>query len=151
MFKKLAGVALRQAGILVGLAMVPAVLTIALDWQWKAPEEFKELGISEAQLLMREIVWVDVRNQERFTQERVRGAIGFDEADPATALKNLRAERTPSKKLVVYGEGSGSERAVRVARLLKKELETKNVLLLKGGWAAWPRGSQTVQRGVDVQ
>ena len=109
------------------------------------------MGIEEARLLMREIIWVDVRNQERFTQERVIGAIAFDDANLPAALKSLRAERTPTKKLVVYGEGAGSERAVRVARLLKKELETKNVLLLKGGWAAWPRGSETVQRGAAVQ
>jgi len=153
MIKKLAGTALRQAGILVGSAMVPAILTIALDWQWKAPAEFQEFSNAEAQLLKREIIWVDVRNPERFTQERVTGAIAFDDANPAAALKSLRAEWAPSKKLVVYGEGAGSERAVRVARLLKKEFETKNVLLLRGGWAAWPRGSETdtVKRGAAVK
>ncbi|NBV85123.1 MAG: hypothetical protein EBS01_02395 [Verrucomicrobia bacterium] len=151
MRRTLWGAAVRQTGVLLGLATIPAVLAIASDWHWKAPTEFRELSAGEARLLMPEIIWVDARNGERFTQQRVPGAIAFDEVNPALALERIRAAWTPSKTLVVYGEGAGSERASRIARVLKGEFKTQKVRLLRGGWAAWPREPETVQSGADVK
>jgi hypothetical protein len=43
------------------------------------------------------------------------------------------------QRIVIYGEGTGSDRALQVARKLRKDLDPPRILLLEGGWAAWPR------------
>ena len=93
----------------------------------------------QAQTRVREFTWVDVRSAERFEKAHIPGAVSFDEADFSEGLERIKGFRMGGKKIVVYGEGTGSERALRVARLLKKELQTKDIALLEGGWAAWPR------------
>jgi hypothetical protein len=55
------------------------------------------------------------------------------------SLEAVRRVWKSNRKLGVYGEGIGSDRAERVAKLLKTELGTREVYLLEGGWAAWPR------------
>ena len=83
--------------------------------------------------------WVDVRSPERFEQAHVPGAIHFEESNASEGMERLKRAHAPGNKIVVYGEGTGSDRALRVARFLKKEMATKEILLLEGGWAAWPR------------
>lgn len=144
MIPKLIRAAIRQTLILLGLAGIPSLLTVVFDWKWQAPTEFVELSALQTQRQMADLLWVDVRDPERFEQGHVRGAITFEETTPEPALDRLRTEWKPGRGIIVYGEGSGSERAVRVGRLLKREFHTQNVLLLKGGWAAWPR-----ERGIE--
>ena len=93
----------------------------------------------EARAHVREYTWVDVRSAERFEKAHIPDAISFDESNISEGLERVKAIRVRGGKIVVYGEGTGSDRAARVARLLKKELQTKDIALLEGGWAAWPR------------
>jgi rhodanese-related sulfurtransferase len=129
----------RQVFVLSVIALVPGALSVVFDWQWKAPAEFHELSSRDAQRQMNKLCWVDVRDPERFERGHVAGAVCFDEKMPAPAMQRLRSIWTPAFTFVVYGEGAGSERAERAARLLKTEFHTKAVWLLQGGWAAWPR------------
>ena len=82
---------------------------------------------------------MDVRSHERYENGHIENAFPFDEAHPNEDLIKLRGIFRASKKIVVYGEGAGSDRALRVARTLKKELGVKDIYLLEGGWATWPR------------
>jgi len=88
---------------------------------------------------MNSFVWVDVRNPERFESAHIPDAIPFDEANATEGLARIKSVLGAGKKVVVYGEGTGSDRALRVARMIKQELRTKEVALLEGGWASWPR------------
>ncbi|RFC46049.1 MAG: Rhodanese-related sulfurtransferase [Verrucomicrobia bacterium] len=125
--------------MLLCIAFVPAAATLHFDLKWKPPAEFRDLKSLEARDRQYEFVWIDVRQKERFDSNHIPGAISFDENEAALALESVRLVWTPGKKIVVYGEGTGSDRALRVARLIQKEFKTKDVYLLEGGWAAWPR------------
>jgi len=153
MIRKLIKATAKQVIILLGLAGIPALLTVVFDWEWKTPAEFVELSAAQSERQMEELLWVDVRDPDRFEQAHVRGAIAFQEGTPGPALDRLRERWMPGKRIIVYGEGSGSERAIRAGRLLKREFHTQSVFLLKGGWAAWPRerGIESIPQTVSPQ
>ena len=130
---------MKQAALLACCAALPAAATLYFDLRWKLPPEFREVKALEAGAHLTEYIWVDVRSFDRYENAHIGDAIPFDEAQPTEALKKLRSLLRDNKKIVVYGEGAGSDRALRVARLLKKELGATNVYLLEGGWATWPR------------
>jgi len=132
-------IALKQTLFLLGIALVPTAATLYFDLKWKPPAEFRELKSQEARDRQYEFVWIDVRPKERFESAHIPGAIPFDENQADLALEGVKAAWRPGKSAVVYGEGTGSDRALRVARLVRKEFKTKDVYLLEGGWAAWPR------------
>jgi hypothetical protein len=119
--------------------MLPTAATVRFDLKWKTPPEFRELRASEAKARTRDYVWVDVRSPERFQLGHVPDAVSFDEANAPEGLDHINRLRNGRQKIAVYGEGAGSDRALRVARLLKKQLQTKDIVLLEGGWASWPR------------
>jgi rhodanese-related sulfurtransferase len=130
---------LSQAGILVLAAGLLSYTTIALDLRWTPAKTAGELSVKEARARQSDFIWVDVRNPERFENAHIPGAIHFDEANELDGIESIRRQWNKARKLCVYGEGIGSARAERVARLLKTALATREVYLLEGGWAAWPR------------
>lgn len=130
---------LLQTGFLLLVACLLAYATDALHLQWSPPKALRELGVKEARARQAEIVWVDVRNPERFESAHIPGAIHFNEADAEAGTRAVRRYWTTGRKVCVYGEGIGSVRAERVAKLLKTALGSGEVYLLEGGWAAWPR------------
>jgi rhodanese-related sulfurtransferase len=136
---ELARASCRQTGLLVLGACLLTYATIAFDLRWSPPKALREVGIKEARAKQTEFVWVDVRNPERFASAHIPGAVHFREAEAEASLEAVRRVWKSNRKLGVYGEGIGSDRAERVAKLLKTELRTREVYLLEGGWAAWPR------------
>ena len=136
---ELARAACLQAGLLVLGACLLTYATIKFDLRWSPPKTVREVGINEARSKQAEFVWVDVRNPERFESAHIPGAVHFSEATAEASLEAVRRVWKSNRKLGVYGEGIGSDRAERVAKLLKTELGTREVYLLEGGWAAWPR------------
>jgi rhodanese-related sulfurtransferase len=136
---ELARAAGAQAGLLVLGACLLTYATIAFGLRWSPPKALREVGIKEALSRQTEFVWVDVRNPERFESAHIPGAVHFSEATAGASLEEVRRVWKSNRKLGVYGEGIGSDRAERVAKLLKTELGTREVYLLEGGWAAWPR------------
>jgi len=129
----------RQAAILACCAAVPTVATLCFDLRWKLPAEFRQVKAAQASIHIRDYLWVDDRSHERYEISHIENAFSFDETHPDEDLIELRRVFRDYKKIVVYGEGAGSDRALRVARLLKKELGIKDIYLLEGGWATWPR------------
>lgn len=130
---------LKQGLLLLGIAAVPAVATAVFDLKWKPPPEFKEVKTADILSRVSECTWVDVRSLERFNKAHIPGAVHFEEDDTTSGVALVRNVHKPGRKLIVYGEGKGSDRAQRVARLLRKELQSKDVVLLEGGWSTWPR------------
>ena len=128
-----------QALCLVVGACVFSYASIVLEIKWRPPKPVGELTVREARSKQTDFVWVDVRNSERFEGAHIPGAVHFSEAEAEASLEAVRRVWRPGRKLAVYGEGIGSDRAERVAKSLKTALGTREVYLLEGGWAAWPR------------
>lgn len=125
--------------LLLLAAGILSALTIGFNLKWKPSSEFREMNGREARTHPNEVIFVDVRSKDRFEAAQIPGALHFDEQNSEAGIETIRSIWSPKFKILVYGEGTGSDRAQRVARLLKSALPSKNVLLLEGGWAAWPR------------
>lgn len=130
---------MKQAAILACCAAVPALATLRFDLRWKLPAEFREIKAVQASNHTGEYLWVDVRSLERYENGHIENAFSFDEAHQNEDLNRFRSVVKNYKKIVVYGEGAASDRALRVARVFRKEFGFKDIYLLEGGWATWPR------------
>jgi rhodanese-related sulfurtransferase len=130
---------LKQMVVLILAAMLAAWANSAFHWTWKLPPEVRSLSLPEARKNQGPLLWVDVRDADRFAEAHVPEAVRYDEAHPSASLAQLVPLWTPQSRVLVYGEGPGSERALRVAKQLKKDLASREVYLLEGGWLAWPR------------
>jgi prepilin-type processing-associated H-X9-DG protein len=130
--------ALLQAVLLLLFAMLPAVLTARLNLRWTAPAEFTPIPPTLAHSDAANILFVDVRNQDRFESGHAPGALAIRPETYETMKDSIRA-LWRGQRIVIYGEGAGSDRALQVARKLRKDLDVPRILLLEGGWAAWPR------------
>lgn len=135
----LARAAFAQTVFLVAGACLFSYAIISFDLKWSPPKSLREVTIKEAHSSQTDFVWVDVRNPERFESAHIPGAVHFSEAEAEASMDAIRRVWKAGKKLGVYGEGIGSDRAERVAKSLKTALGTREVYLLAGGWAAWPR------------
>ena len=135
----LARAAFGQTVFLVAGACLVSYVPISFDLKWSPPRSLREVTIKEAYSRQTDFVWVDVRNPERFESAHIQGAVHFREAEAEASVEAVRRVWKAGKKLGVYGEGIGSDRAERVAKSLKTALGTREVYLLEGGWAAWPR------------
>jgi rhodanese-related sulfurtransferase len=123
----------------MAVAGVLSYATIALGLKWDLPKAAGEISIKAAQSQQASLVWVDVRNPERFENAHIPGAVHFDEAETAAGVEAVQKAWSKGRKVCVYGEGIGSARAERVVKLLRAALDTREVYMLEGGWAAWPR------------
>lgn len=137
--RALAHAAFGQTFFLVAGACLLSYAAISFDLKWSPPKSLREVTIKEAHSNQTDFVWVDVRNPERFESAHIPGAVHFSEAEAQASMEAVRRVWKTGKKLGVYGEGIGSDRAERVAKSLKTGLGTREVYLLEGGWAAWPR------------
>lgn len=131
--------ALRQVTTLLLAAAILAWATAFWEIQWHRPPEIRSISIAAARKDAANLVWVDVRTRDRFDISHISDAILFDENAHNPSLENLMQQWNPKRRVVVYGEGAGSDRAQRVAIQLKKDLQTRHIYLLEGGWATWPR------------
>ncbi len=133
------GAAMRQAFLLGALAAAATFAVIRLNLEWKPSTAVRQLAQAQLRDRPADFLFIDVRSADRFEASHVAGALHFEEGSARTGLEEIRARWDGKRRIVVYGEGQGSERATRVALLLKKEFSTREVYLLEGGWAAWPR------------
>ena len=128
-----------QMTVLLLVAFLAAKANSAFHWTWKLPPEIRSLPLAELRKKPHPLIWVDVRDADRFAENHIPEAVHFDETHPNASLARLLPRWTPDTRVLVYGEGIGSERAQRVAKRLKKDLASSEVYLLEGGWLAWPK------------
>ena len=124
---------------LVALAVLASWVTASFQLKWRLPPDLKTLTLTDARNATAPILWIDVRDSDRFESDHVPDAISFEEHNRDDSLAKIIPRWTPNTRIIVYGEGPGSDRASRVAKNLKKDLGTREVYLLEGGWAVWPR------------
>jgi len=134
---------LRQSALLVGLALLPAVvqalyLREKIPWQSRVAEsDFVE--VDTARGWAANIIWVDARPSEEFERDHIPGAVSLNEDRWDEGLSQfLGTQWSPEKKIVVYCSAASCNLAEDVARRLREEAKLPNdIRILKGGWEAW--------------
>jgi len=134
---------LRQSALLVGLALLPAVvqalyLREKIPWQSRVAEsDFVE--VDTARGWGGNVIWVDARPSDEFERDHVPGAVSLNEDRWDEGLSQFLATQwSPEKKIVVYCSAASCNLAEDVARRLRGEAKLPNdIRILKGGWEAW--------------
>ena len=134
---------LRQSVVLVGLALLPAVvqalyLREKIPWQSRVAEsDFVEVDTARAWTT--NVIWVDARPSDDFERDHIPGAVSLNEDRWSEGLSQFLATQwSPEKKIVVYCSAASCNLAEDVARRLRNEAKLPNdIRILKGGWEAW--------------
>ena len=134
---------LRQSALLVGLALLPAVvqalyLREKIPWQSRvADSDF--VDVETARSWGGNVIWVDARPSEEFERNHVPAAVSLSEDRWNEGLSQfLGTQWSPEKKIVVYCSAASCNLAEDVARRLREEAKLPNdIRILKGGWEAW--------------
>jgi rhodanese-related sulfurtransferase len=138
---------LRQAAILVLLAIVPALgeaIYFRDNVSWQSPIPASELvTVDQARPWGDRAIWVDARPDEEFARDHVPGAVSLNEDHWNELLPQFLPKWSPEKNVVVYCSAQSCNAAREVAKRLRDEAqlhdsEGKNcVFVLNGGWEEW--------------
>jgi len=131
--------ALRQALILLSIALLPAMVSgaIQLKWHHEEPLAPDEVRAATAAGWGNDAIFVDARPKARFDAGHIEGAILLNNEDWETLSPKFLDVWDPDKKTVVYCDGGSCDASREVAERLRREFQIKNVYVLKGGWPAW--------------
>jgi rhodanese-related sulfurtransferase len=131
----------RQAGLILLVALVPAVLAALFHpkhpvWsreQAMVPEvEWVTLQQSHFPILL-----IDARNSAAYEHGHIPGALWLGASPEDGGMVAVARAWQPGTQLVVYCDSPRCDAAQSAARRLRHELGLKDVTVLKGGWSAW--------------
>jgi rhodanese-related sulfurtransferase len=132
---------LRQALVLVALAVVPAIgqaIYLRDTVSWQSPVASSEMvTVAQAQNWGGNALWVDARPDEEFAHDHVPGAVSLNEDRWNELLPQVLATWSPGKRIVVYCSSQGCNASREVARRLRNEARLQDVFVLTGGWEEW--------------
>lgn len=132
--------ALRQAALLLALALLPALVSGALQLQWNNAEPLADGEVKAA--TVREwgskVQWVDARPRDKFDAGHIEGALLLNEDEWKKLVPAFLDAWDPDRPVVVYCDGGSCEASHAVAKRLREELKIGDVHVLKGGLTAWP-------------
>lgn len=132
---------LRQALLLLGLAVLPAVGQAVYYGErapWQAPAVGKdEVELPQAQAWGETVMWVDARPAAQYESEHIPNAALLNEDRWQELLPPMLNAWSPEKRVVVYCSSQSCAASHEVARRLREEAGLKNVFVLHGGWEAW--------------
>ena len=133
--------ALRQLAVLLGLALLPALVSGALQLQWNAqpPLAPGEIHLATAQMWGDQVQWVDARPRAKFEHAHIPGALLLNEDEWDTLIAPFLDAWNPDKTIVVYCDGGSCEASHKVAERIRTDLKIGNVYVLTGGWSAWQK------------
>ncbi|MDQ3624233.1 MAG: rhodanese-like domain-containing protein [Verrucomicrobiota bacterium] len=134
--------ALRQLGLLLAVALLPALVSGAIQLKWNKEEPLREgeVRLATAQLWGAAVLWVDARPRARFEREHIPGAVLLNEDEWEQLVPGFLDAWNPEQTIVVYCDGGECDASHAVGRRLKEELKLDNsIWVLKGGWDAWRR------------
>lgn len=83
-----------------------------------------------------EVLWIDARDQKKYDQKHIPGAILIDAKYWEDGLAKLFEVFEPGKTIVVYCN-AGCTSSSSVAERLRKELGQENIYYLHGGMDSW--------------
>ena len=132
--------ALRQALVLLALALLPALVSGALQLRWnaEAPLEPGEVRAATVREWGDKVQWVDARPRDKYEAGHIEGAILLNEEEWSKLAPAFLDAWDPDQPVVVYCDGGSCEASHAVARRLREDLKIGDVHVLKGGLPAWP-------------
>ncbi|MBX3737152.1 MAG: rhodanese-like domain-containing protein [Candidatus Didemnitutus sp.] len=87
------------------------------------------------------VLWVDARAETAFQADHIPGAISLNEADWSRGLPAFLAAWSPGTKVVIYCDSAECGNSAEVTARLRRELQLKDVFVLRNGWKAWKERS----------
>ena len=128
----------REVAIIAVLALLPALVSGAVQLKWRTVSPPKEGEVSPALAKQwgEKVLWVDARSRAKFERKSIPGAVPLNVEEWEGLVAKFLDAWDPDKATVVYGDGSG-DNALQVAQRLKEELKLEGVWILQGGWDAW--------------
>jgi rhodanese-related sulfurtransferase len=132
--------ALRQLAIVLGLALLPALVSGALQLQWNAetPASKDEVTIAMVRTWGDKVLWVDARTRSKYDHAHIPGAVLLNEDEWNSLVSKFLDAWDPDVPVVVYCDGGSCDASHAIAERLRTELKIEKVHVLKGGWSAWP-------------
>ncbi len=133
---------LRQAAVLLSIALLPALLSAAWHrdvWQGSPAPALSPGEVSPATVALwpESPLWVDARTRARHEEGHIPGAILLDEEEWSALLPGLLARWQPRARVVVYCDSAQCRASAAVARRLREDVGLPDVFVLHGGWEAW--------------
>ena len=133
--------AVRQALLLIALALVPAVgeaLYFRGKVSWQSPIPASELvTVNQARSWGDNVIWVDARPDNEFERDHIPGAILLNEDRWNELLPQFLGQWSSERKIIVYCSAQSCNASREVAKRLRDEAQLKNVFVLDGGWDQW--------------
>jgi rhodanese-related sulfurtransferase len=131
--------AARQLLAVLGIALLPALVSGAIQLRWNEPEQLApgDVTVAQARGWGEKVMWVDARPRADFLREHIPGALLLNEHEWEKLVPDFLDEWEPEKIVVVYCAGGGCDASHAVAERIRTELKIENVHVLKGGWSAW--------------
>lgn len=132
---------LREAGALLALALLPAIVSGAAQLQWRGAEPLAkgEVTLATVEAWPKPVQWVDARPRAKFDAGHAPEAVRLNEDEWNALVPAFLDAWDPERPIVVYCDGGACDASHAVAKRLREELQLENVWVLKGGWDAWPR------------
>lgn len=133
--------ALRQLAIVLGLALLPALVSGALQLQWNAEAPAKKDEVTIAMVHNNwhdKVLWVDARTRAKFDHAHIPGAVLLNEDEWNSLTSAFSDAYDPEVPVVVYCDGGSCDASHAIADRLRQEFKLQQVYVLKGGWSAWP-------------
>jgi len=132
--------AFRQLGVLLALALVPALVSGVVQWQrgtlTSGPRD--EVAAATVKAWGDKVQWVDARPRAAFDKGHIPGAVLLNEDEWDNLVEGFLDAWEPEEFVVVYCDGGSCDESHAVARRLHAELKIDNVHVLEGGIKAWP-------------
>lgn len=130
---------LRQILLLAAIALVPALVSAAIQLKFQKPEPLApgEVRAATVRQWGNAVTFVDARPRARFEAGHIPGAILLNPAEWDTQVPKFLDQWDPEKAVIVYCDGGECEASREVSELLRDQLQIKSVYVLKGGWPAW--------------
>lgn len=130
----------RQAALLLALALLPAMVSGVVQLRWNANEPLApgEVKAATVREWGAKVQWVDARPRDKFAAGHIEGALLLNEDEWKKLVPAFLDAWDPDLPVVVYCDGGNCEASHRVAQRIREELKIGNVHVLKGGMPAWP-------------
>ena len=131
--------AFRQLLALLGIALVPALVSGAIQLKWQprpAPLQDGEVRAETVRAWGAKVLFVDARPDA--TRDAIPGAVRLNAEEWERLVPRFLDAWDPDAHVVVVGEALHPDDALAVALRLREELKLGNVSVLQGGREAWP-------------
>ncbi len=131
---------LRQLAAVLGLALLPALVSGAIQLQWNAqpPVSRDEVTLATVQHWGGHVLWVDARSRAKYARAHIPDAILLNEDEWNDLVHTFLDAWDPDVPVVVYCDGGSCDASHAIAERLRTDFKIEKVYVLKGGWDAWP-------------